>query len=232
ERMQWFGGGKDDPGLHSICIDPTDPRRVKVAVSCGGVWASDDAGADWRCASEGLRAEYMPPDQAYNPIVQDPHLMAACPAAPDCLWIQHHNGIFRSTDGAKSWREITAAQPSAFGFAVAVHPHDPETAWFVPAQKDETRVPVNGEFVVSKTTDGGAGFQVIRRGLPQRHAYDIVFRHALTVDDAGQCLAMGSSTGNAWVSEDAGESWNHVAQHLPPIYAARFAPEGYGVASE
>lgn len=222
ERANWFGGGKDDPGLHSIFVDPRDSQHVTISVSCGGVWQTHDGGDSWQCTSDGLRAEYMPPEQAYEPTVQDPHRLVACAADPDHQWIQHHNGIFRSTDGGNHWDEITDVEPSVFGLAVAVHPADPLTAWFVPAVKDECRVPVDGRVVVTKTTDGGQTFTSHGKGLPDTHAYDLVFRHALEVDGSGQRLAMGSSTGNLWISEDGGHSWQTVSNHLPPIYAVRF----------
>jgi hypothetical protein len=222
-RAKWFGGGADLPGIHSICVDPRDARRVLVAVSCGGVWETRDGGASWTVRGEGMRAAYMPPEQASDPEIQDPHQMVLCPAAPDTLWIQHHNGIFRSTDGASSWTEITEAGPSTFGFAVAVHPDDPELAWFVPAVKDEHRIPADGRVVVTRTRDGGKSFEVLRRGLPQEHAYDLIYRHGLDVDPSGERLILGSTTGSVWISEDQGDSFQPVSHHLPPIYAVRFA---------
>ncbi len=221
-REQWFGGGKDDPGLHSIFVDPRDSQHLTISISCGGVWQTHDGGASWDCTSTGLRAEYMPPEQAYEPTIQDPHRLAACQANPDQQWIQHHNGIFRSTDGGNHWEEITEVEPSVFGLAVAAHPTDPQTAWFVPGVKDECRVPVEGRLVVTKTTDGGQTFTQCGAGLPDTHAYDLVFRHALDVDASGERLAMGSSTGNLWISADGGQSWQAVSTHLPPIYAVRF----------
>ena len=38
-REQWFGGGADQPGIHSICVDPRDSRHVVIGVSCGGVYS-------------------------------------------------------------------------------------------------------------------------------------------------------------------------------------------------
>jgi photosystem II stability/assembly factor-like uncharacterized protein len=222
ERQQMFGGGYDFPGIHSICVDPRDARRMLVAFSCGGVWGTEDAGQRWQVRSQGMRAEYMPPEKAFDPIIQDPHRVVLCPAAPGVLWSQHHNGVFRSTDGAQSWTEITSAAPSKFGFAVAVHPRDPETAWFVPAVKDEMRVPVDGAFVVSRTRDGGKSFEVLRAGLPQRHAYDLVYRHGLDVDATGEQLVMGSTTGSLWTTANQGDEWSAVSNHLPPIYCVRF----------
>lgn len=222
ERQQWFGGGFEKPGIHSICVDPRDRRHVLAAVSCGGVCRTRDGGATWTTAAQGMFAEYMPPEQRENPNVQDPHRMVQCPGAPDHLWVQHHNGVFRSTDGAESWTHVTGLQPSAFGFAVAVHPRDPQTAWFIPAVKDETRIPVGGKLVVTRTRDGGRSCEQLTHGLPGRHCYDLVYRHALAIDDTGQSLAFGSTTGHLWTTDDHGDHWLQLPYHLPPIHAVRF----------
>ncbi|MFN0071635.1 MAG: WD40/YVTN/BNR-like repeat-containing protein [Chloroflexota bacterium] len=222
ERKGWFGGGTDLPALHSVCVHPLDSRQITVAISLGGVWHTADGAQSWEPRAKGMRADYMPPDQAYEQNVQDPHHLVQCPAAPNILWAQHHNGIFRSTDGALTWEDVPNVQPSAFGFTVAVHPDDPDTAWFVPAVKDELRIPVNGQLVVTRTRDGGKSFDILREGLPQQHAYDLVYRHGMDVDDTGTRLAFGSTTGSAWISENQGDTWTCLSNHLPPINCVRF----------
>jgi hypothetical protein len=222
DRKAWFGGGADYPGIHSVLVDPRDPDVVRIGVSCGGLWTTRDAGATWQCEGRGMRAAFMPPDQAYNPLVQDPHRIVQCRAEPDQLWIQHHNGIFASSDAGATCVEIENATPSSFGFAVAVHPQDPKTAWFVPGVKDEKRYPVDAAVVVTRTRDGGKSFDVLRDGLPQEHAYDLVYRHGLDIDADGATLAFGSTTGNLWLSEDQGAHWFRSAGNLPPIYCVRF----------
>lgn len=222
KRKEWFGGGADMPGIHSICVDPRRAAHVTVGVSCGGAWETTDGGATWEVRSAGMIAAYMPPERREDPYIQDPHRIVACPSQPDYLWSQHHNGVFRSTDGGARWHEIPNASPSVFGFAVAVHPRDPETAWLVPAVKDERRVPVDGKVVVARTRDGGATWQVLREGLPQRHAYDITYRHALDINETGDRLAFGSTTGSLWTTADQGDSWQEVSHNLPPIYCVRF----------
>ncbi|KVC55974.1 WD40/YVTN/BNR-like repeat-containing protein [Burkholderia stagnalis] len=221
ERREWFGGGYDAPGIHSVMVDPRDSRHVSIGVSCGGVWQTDDGGATWRVTADGMEADYMPPERRGDANVQDPHRVVQCAANPDVLWTQHHCAIFRSTDGAAHWQRIEA-QPSSFGFAVAVHPRDADTAWFVPAVKDECRIPVNGRFVVTRTRDGGRTFERFSNGLPAAPAYDLVYRHGLAVDGTGTRLAMGSTTGGLWTSGDGGESWRLVSAHLPPVYCVRF----------
>jgi hypothetical protein len=222
ERAKWFGGGYDDAGIHSISVDPRDSRRVFVGISCGGVWETRNDGASWTLLGDGMIAAYMPPEQAGAKEVQDPHRVARCPSAPDIMWIQHHCGIFRSTDAGATWTQLKPPGDD-FGFAVAAHPRDPQTAWFVPGIKDEVRMPRDGALAVTRTRDGGKTWQSLREGLPQRDAFDLVYRHGLDVDPTGTQLAMGSTTGALWASDDAGGRWSLVNAHLPPIYAVRFA---------
>ena len=222
ERSEWFGGGFDVPGIHSICPHPTRPGEMLVGISCGGVWVTRDDGAGWSLQASGMRAAYLPPDQADNPNTQDPHRIVRNASQPDVLWCQHHNGIWRSTDNAASWQEVTGAPASSFGFAVAVHPTDADSAWFVPAVADQQRVPVGGALTVNRTRDGGCSFESLSAGLPARDCYDLIYRHGLAVADDGRKLLMGSTTGGLWASADGGEQWQAVFARLPPVYAVRF----------
>jgi hypothetical protein len=223
KRRQWNGAGFDAPGIHSILVDPRNPQHVSIAVSTGGIWFTPDAGASWEQRGEGMRADHVPPELTHDPIAQDVHCLAQCRDAPERMWVQHHNGIFVSSDGGRNFTEITGVQPSVFGFPVVAHPRDKDTAWFVPGVKDEKRIPCDGRLVVTRTRDGGRTFQPLTNGLPQLHAYDVVYRHALAIDDTGDRLAFGSTTGGLWVSEDGGDGWSLISHTLPPVYAVRFA---------
>jgi hypothetical protein len=223
KRKQWMGGGADLPGIHSIVVDPRNSKRVWIAVSTGGIWFTENSGESWAQRGQGMRAEYVPAELTHDPIAQDVHCLVQCPSAPHRMWVQHHNGIFVSSDEGITFSEITGVEPSTFGFAVVVHPNKPDTAWFVPEIKDEKRIPREGKLVVSRTRDGGKSFDILSNGLPQEHAYDIVYRHALALDATGERLAFGSTTGGLWVSESQGDSWVNLTHTLPPIYAVRFA---------
>ncbi|MGE0715693.1 MAG: WD40/YVTN/BNR-like repeat-containing protein [Alphaproteobacteria bacterium] len=224
DRRKWMGvAGGEQPGISTVLIDPRDPKDIRLGISTAGVWASTDEGASWSLINQGMYNEYMPPGQEGDPLYQDIHQLARCRARPEVMWCQHHNGVFRSEDAGANWTEVKAIAPSKFGFAVAAHPRDPETAWFVPAAKDERRIPVDGKVVVARTRDGGRSFDVLRQGLPQRHAYDLVYRHALTVDATGRQLAFGSTSGGLWISEDGGDSWTAPDARLPPVAFVRFA---------
>ncbi len=219
KRLGWFGGGNDYPGMHSVLVDPRNAQHITVAISCGGVWQTTDGGASWDLTADGMRADYLPADSEQDPNTQDPHRMVQCAAQPDVLWVQHHCGLYRSTNGAQSWNGIAAPKPSGFGFAVACDPVDPLRAWFVPAQADTHRYPLDGKMVVNRTDDGGATFKTFGTGLPQQDAYHLVYRHSLELAPDRKTLAMSSTTGGLWISADAGEQWVCVSKDLPPVAA-------------
>lgn len=220
-RLKWFGGGYDQAGIHSILVDPVDSDHITVAVSCGGVWQSFDSGKHWTLIGQGQTANYVPEEMAAELNSQDPHSISFCLAAPKVMWMQHHCGMFRSENAGVDWQALTA--PSGFGvgfgFAVAADPHNPARAWYVPAVSDTHRYAVDGALCVLRTNDAGQTFEVLRAGLPQHQAWQLVYRHALAVSRDGQSLALASTTGSAWVSSDGGDQWFAVPAHFPPVSA-------------
>jgi photosystem II stability/assembly factor-like uncharacterized protein len=225
-RQLWMGGGNDFPGIHSIVVDPRDGKHVTLGISCGGVWQTYDGGESWVLTAKGMKSDYTPVDMEEDENSQDPHCLLACTDVPDVMWVQHHCGIYRSTDGGNVWQQITTPTsrdfPSVFGFAVAADMGNPLRAWFVPAVKDEFRYPVDGKLVVTRTDDGGKTFKAFEAGLPQNHAYDLVYRHGLAVAPNGRDLVMASTTGSLWLSNDAGENWVTISANLPPIAVVKF----------
>lgn len=219
-RTGWFGGGRDRPGLCALAIDPRDSNHMYADISVGGIYETRDGGQTWEPRNKGLIAEYLPDPHAE--IGQDPHFLAISPSNPDVLWQQNHCGVFRSTNGGQSWDNLsqTNGGPVKFGFPIAVDEQDDQTAWVVPAISDGLRMAVDGALCVCRTEDGGQTWQELRHGLPQANCYDVVYRHAL--DLTGHTLVFGTTTGNLFLSTDRGDSWESIANYLPPIYSVRF----------
>lgn len=211
--------GVFEPGIHSIIVDPHNPDRIHVAVSSAGILETSDGGKTWVGRNKGMRIDYLPdPDSEWG---HDPHFVTACPGQPDCFWQQNHFGVYFSNDGARTWTKVSDTESGVhFGFPIAVDTHDGHTAWVVPARGDAERMAIAGGLFVARTTDGGRTWQSFRKGLPQENAYDIVLRHAL--DASENCLCFGSTTGNVYLSEDGGESWQCLGTNFPPVYSVRF----------
>ncbi len=214
DENQWFGAGRDFPFIHSIAVNPRNSDHVYIAVSCAGVFETKDGGKSWNPRNKGLIAAYLP-----NPHVEvghDPHLMLVCQSNPDVIWQQNHCGIFRSEDAALSWENVTDSSGIAdYGFALAIDHQNPERAWVIPAVSDEVRVAHDLALCVCRTEDGGKTWQPLRNGLPQEFCFDIVFRHALA--NKNEILVFGSTTGNLFLSQDAGEHWQCLSSNLARI---------------
>ena len=134
---QWTGGEQDGtpdgPKLHSILVDPREPRRLYVGMSSGGVFTSEDRGASWQPLNRGRAAEFLPtPDHEYG---RDPHCVALHPLRPDRLYQQNHCGIYRMDRPEDRWIRIGEQMPPEvgdIGFSLVLHPRDPDTAWVIP----------------------------------------------------------------------------------------------------
>lgn len=219
----WFGTpaaeGEFAPGIHSIVVDPRDPKRILIAISTAGVLETTDGGVTWRGRNKGMLNDYLP-----DPAAEwghDPHFMTLCPGQPDHVWQQNHSGVFYSADNAATWRRVSKPDQGVhFGFPVCVDDRSGTTAWLVPGKSDQNRAAIDGALFVARTEDGGESWRDLRDGLPQENAYDVVYRHAL--DNHDDCIAFGSTTGNLYVSENRGDRWTSVASNLPPIYSVRF----------
>ncbi|PCJ62303.1 MAG: glycosyl hydrolase [Planctomycetota bacterium] len=219
-QEQWFGGGRDNPAIHSIILDPINPDRMLVGISCAGVFETLDQGNTWHPINKGLKAEFLPNPDAE--IGQDPHFVTQCKNEPDKLWQQNHCGIFNSKDGGKNWHDVSDKTANAyFGFAVAVDEKDGDTAWVIPAENDDKRIAIDGALRVCRTEDGGKSWKQLTDGLPRENCFDLVFRHAL--DISGDLLVFGTTTGNLYLSENRGDSWTCLGNSFPPIYSVRLA---------
>jgi photosystem II stability/assembly factor-like uncharacterized protein len=216
----WFGGGRDQPGIHSVVVDPRNESRIHIGISCAGVFETTDAGKTWEIRNKGMRADFLPDPNAETGY--DPHILVAAPTNPDVLWQQNHCGIFRSVDGAKNWTDIGETEgPARFGFAIAVADDNADQAWVAPANSDMTRTAIKGALCICRTDDGGKNWKQMRKGLPQENCFDIVYRHALAC--SGEAVAFGTTTGNLFFSPDRGESWQALSNYLPMIHSVQFA---------
>lgn len=220
-RPQWMPGNGGQC-LHTILPDPVDPDRIVVAMSTGGVYRTDDGGKTWQPRNKGIRAQFMP--EPFPEFGQCVHKVVQHPARPGRYFLQNHWGLYRSDDGADSWQDIANNVPSDFGFGVAMHPHDPDTAYIVPIESDEYRCTPEGKLRVYRTRDAGASWQPLTRGLPQKNALETVLRDALATDSMDPAgVYFGTRSGKLYGSNDEGRSWSLVLDGLPPVVCVKTA---------
>jgi hypothetical protein len=227
KRKDWCGGDQDGtpdgPKLHSILVDPRDPKHLYIGMSGGGIFESTDAGADWHPLNEGVRADFFP--DPYPEYGHDPHCMRMHPLMPDRLYHQNHCGIYRLDRPATRWTDIGAAMPKSvgsIGLPMVLHPRDPDTLWVFPMDGTSVwpRVSPGGKPAAYRSVNGGRTWQRQATGFPAAQAWWTVKRQAMTVDDATTVgVYFGTTSGEVWGSRDEGRTWKCLARHLPEIYA-------------
>jgi hypothetical protein len=213
-----FNPGAGGLTLHTIVLDPSDPRRMYIAVSAGGCYRTDDGGTTWIPRNKGVRAEYNP--DPYPEFGQCVHRIAMHPSVPNVLYQQSHDGMYRSDNNGDEWIDIGDGKlPSRWGFPVVVHPTDPRTVYFIPEESQEYHMSIEGQFTVWRSRDAGESWQPLRKGLPDKARLNVL-REAMATDsfsDAG--IYAGTNTGQLFYSRDSGDSWELLADYLPPIYS-------------
>jgi len=214
-------GPKWQPGagglcLHSIILDPSNPKRIWIAISAAGAFRTDDAGKSWKPINKGLYSQYIP-----NPTAEIGHCVhhiAMNPKKPGTLFMQKHWHVMRSDDAGDNWTNISGNLPTDFGFVIDVHSHEPETIYVVPIKSDGEHFVHEGKLRVFRSRTGGNEWEPLTKGMPQKDCYVDVLRDAMAVDTLDKCgIYFGTTGGQVYASGDSGDTWKPIAQHLPPV---------------
>lgn len=202
--------------LHTILLDPKNPKRMFIAISAAGAFRTDDGGATWRPINRGLKSEFMPDPTAE--VGHCVHRLALHPSQPDVLYMQKHWDVMRSNDAGDSWHEVSGNLPTDFGFVIDVHAHEPETIYVVPIKSDAEHFPLDGQLRVWRSRTGGNDWEPLTDGLPQSNCYVNVLRDAMCVDTLDKCgVYFGTTGGQVYGSADAGDTWAALVRDLPPV---------------
>jgi hypothetical protein len=219
-RPKWEPGG-GGMCLHTVLPDSANPRRMHIAVSTGGVYRTDDAGETWQSKNNGISAEFRP--DKYPEFGQCIHKIDRHPSRPERLYLQNHGGLFRSDNAGDSWQEIANGVPSDFGFPMVAHPHDPDSAYIFPLDR-EMRVGPEAKVRVYRTRNAGGSWEALGAGMPQQDAYETVLRDGMTadaLDPAG--IYFGTRSGKLYASRDEGTSLRQILDRVPAITCVKAA---------
>jgi photosystem II stability/assembly factor-like uncharacterized protein len=214
-------GPKWQPGaggmcLHTLILDPSDEKRIWIAISAAGAFRTDNGGETWKPINRGLHSQFIPDPRAE--VGHCVHHVAMNPARPGVMFMQKHWDVMRSDDAGDSWREISGNLPTDFGFVIDVHAHEPETVYVVPITSDSLHYVHDGKLRVYRSKSGGDEWEALTRGLPQKDCYVNVLRDAMAVDSLDSCgIYFGTTGGQVYCSADAGESWNPIVRDLPAV---------------
>ncbi len=202
--------------LHTILLDPVNPKRMYIAISAAGAFRTDDGGETWRPINKGLKSEGIPKPEAE--VGHCVHRIAMHRSRPDVLFMQKHWDVMRTDNAGESWTEVSGNLPTDFGFPIDVHAHEPETIYVVPIKSDSEHFPPEGKLRVYRSRSGGNEWEPLTKGLPQNNCYVNVLRDAMAVDSLDSCgIYFGTTGGQVYASADSGDSWAPIVRDLPPV---------------
>ncbi len=202
--------------LHTILIDPSNAKRIFIAISAAGAFRSDDGGGTWKPINRGLKSQFIPNPEAE--VGHCVHRIALHRSRPQVLFMQKHWDVMRTDDGGESWREVSGNLPTDFGFVIDVHAHEPETVYVVPIKSDSEHYPPDGRLRVYRSRSGGDEWEGLTNGLPQRDCYVNVLRDAMSVDALDPCgVYFGTTGGQVYASANAGDTWAPIVRDLPAV---------------
>ncbi|MGH9409175.1 MAG: WD40/YVTN/BNR-like repeat-containing protein [Vicinamibacterales bacterium] len=214
-------GPKWQPGagglcLHTILLDPVDPKRMFIAISAAGAFRTDDGAESWKAINQGLRSQYIPDPTAE--VGHCVHRIAMHHSRPNVLFMQKHWDVMRSDNAGDKWTEVSGNLPSDFGFVIDVNTNEPDTIYVVPIKTDSEHFPPEGKLRVYRSRTGGNELEPLTNGLPQKDCYVNVLRDAMAVDAMDSCgVYFGTTGGQVYASPNGGDSWNAIVHDLPAV---------------
>ncbi len=202
--------------LHTILLDPSNARRMYIAISAAGAFRTDDGGASWTPINRGLRSQYIPDPNAE--VGHCVHHVAMHKSRPHVLFMQKHWDVMRSDNAGDSWTEVSGNLPTDFGFVIDVHAHEPQTIYVVPIKSDSEHFVPDGKLRVFRSRTGGNEWEPLTKGLPQSNCYVNILRDAMAVDSLDPCgVYFGTTGGQVYASSNAGDEWKPIVHDLPAV---------------
>jgi BNR/Asp-box repeat len=209
--------GAGGMAVHTILLDPTNPKRMYIAISAAGAFRTEDGGVTWKPINRGLKSQYELPDPDAE-VGHCVHRIALHPSRPDTIFMQKHWDVLRTDNAGEDWREVSGNLPTDFGFPIDVHAHEPETIYVVPITSDSLHYPPDGKLRVYRSRTGGGEWEPLTKGLPQKDCYVNVLRDAMAVDRLDECgIYFGTTGGQVYCSADGGDTWVDIVRNLPGV---------------
>jgi photosystem II stability/assembly factor-like uncharacterized protein len=211
--------------IGDIAIAPSDPSVVWVgsgepnnrqSSSWGdGAYKSLDGGKTWK--NVGLEKTHHIGRIVIHP--KNPEVVYV--AALGHLWGPNaERGVYKTTDGGKTWSLALKINDDTGVSDIAMDPESPDTLYAAAYERRRTPYGFNGggpDSAIYKTTDGGATWKKLTKGLPYENGGD-TGRIGLDVyrKDPNIVYALVQhEKGGIYRSEDKGETWKKMSDTNP-----------------
>lgn len=187
----------------------TGESNMRNTVSIGnGIYMSKDGGENWQ--QMGLQKT----EHISKVIIHPGNSNIIYVAAPGPLWSDGPDrGIFKTTDGGKTWEKIYYINERTGCADLIMDPRNPET--LIATMWEFRRKPYafssgGPSSGIYKSTDGGKSWKPIRKGLPEGDLGRMALAQAPSKPDRLVMVCESKET-KLYISEDSGENWKEQA---------------------
>ena len=209
-------------GGRSVCASGVvgQPQTYYMGTTGGGVWKTVNAGHHWKNISDG----YFKTSSVGAVAVSESHpnvvYVGMGEHAPRGVMTSHGDGVYKSTDGGKTWKHLglTATQHIA---RIVIHPDDPDVV-FVAAQ-GALHAP-NSERGIFKSTDGGENWEKVlfvntltgcsELSMDMTNP-DVLYATMWEHQRKPWIVISGGEGSGVYKSTDAGTTWKKIHEGLP-----------------
>jgi len=218
-RKDWSPGA-GGACLHTILVDPRDAQRLYVGLSAVGTFRSDDGGESWKPTNKGVEAPFLP--NKHPETGQCVHDVAADAADPDTFYRQDHGGMYVSHNRMEKWSRIGKPLGDDFGFSVSSPSSAPGRAYFIRLD-GQARVTGEGHLQVYEWNDKTRKWRKLLSPTAFPGHFGVQ-REGIATDNLSPAgIYVGTTTGQLFVSPDAGKTWKLVPFQFPGIHSVSIA---------
>jgi photosystem II stability/assembly factor-like uncharacterized protein len=207
--------------IGALAVAPSKPEVIYVGSGEGlqrpdlsvgdGMYKSTDGGKTWKHLG-------LSDGQQIPAILVDPHdpdrVLVAVLGHP--YGANKERGVFRSTDGGKSWEKVLYKDENTGAVALAFDPTDAKIVYAVlwaarqgPWENGAWQGEGSGLY---RSKDGGTTWQPLTKGLPTATQGLGRIGIGIAPGDRNRMYALvdARQEGGVYRSDDAGESWKHI----------------------
>ncbi len=217
ESLEWRCIGPHRGGrCVAVAGDVSDPMTYYHGACAGGVWKTNDGGTTWRNVSDGFFNTAAVGAIAVS--VSDPNVIYVGTGEATIRGnVSHGDGVYKSTDGGKTWRNMGLAATRHIG-KIRIHPKNPDIVYVAAFGHAWGTNPERG---VYRSTDGGETWELVLHKSDRAGSHDIamdpnnpriIYASIWQAQRYPHQLISGGEDSGLWKTTDGGETWTELTR--------------------